>query len=272
MALLVVGGGLFGSLAAAWARRNGIEALVFDPPLDGAASHAAAGLFQEAWAGKKLLAHYHHGLALLEKLCEVRSVRLTREDGGKDSLLFVPPSAILEPNPLRLQVTAVGDGWLEAAGQRYEGHVYVAAGIWSEQFLPGLGVYGKAGTAFLFEGERPGRMVALARSRQAIAFVRDPGTTYFSDGTAERDWTPAHEQQTLDRAKALGLSDRPLARLWGWRPYVPGGPVFRRLGGRTWLATGGRKMGTILGAAFARRLIEEEIRPDSLFIDGGESL
>ncbi len=58
----------------------------------------------------------------------------------------------------------------------------------------------------------------------------------------------------------LGLTEQPIERLWGWRPYVPGGPVFRRLGSRTWLATGGRKMGTILGAAFARRLIDEELR------------
>jgi len=262
MTLLVVGGGLFGSLAAAYARSKGIEALVFDPGLAGAASHAAAGLFQEAWAGKKLRAHYHRGLAVLERLFEIRHISLTREDGSTESLLFVPPRAILEPNPLRLQVTAVGDGWLEAAGQRYQGHVYLAAGIWCEQFLPGLGVSGKAGSAFLFEGERPGQMRQLLPSRQAIAFVRDSGTTYFSDGTAERDWTPGHDQQTLERAAALGLIDKPTARLWGWRPYVPGGPVFRKMSSRTWLATGGRKMGTILGASFAWQLIEEEIRSD----------
>jgi hypothetical protein len=32
-----------------------------------------------------------------------------------------------------------------------------------------------------------------------------------------------------------------------------------RLGERLWLATGGRKMGTIVGAAFARRLVEREL-------------
>ena len=52
----------------------------------------------------------------------------------------------------------------------------------------------------------------------------------------------------------------PVQRLWGYRPYVPGGPVFRKLGAHTWLATGGRKMGTILAASFARRLVEEELR------------
>jgi len=51
-----------------------------------------------------------------------------------------------------------------------------------------------------------------------------------------------------------------LRRLAGHRPYVLGGPVFVRTGRRTWVATGGRKMGTVLGASFARRLVEEELR------------
>src|SRR5205085_11213242 len=141
--------------------------------------------------------------------------------------------------------TAVGDGWLEADGRRYVGWVYVAAGVWCEPFLPGRGVYGKAGSSFVFAGEREGRIRPVARGRQAIAFVRDPGTTHFSDGTAEREYTADHERQSLAQAAALGLTDEPLRRLWGRRPYTPGGPVFEKIGARTWLATGGRKMGTI---------------------------
>jgi glycine/D-amino acid oxidase-like deaminating enzyme len=259
--LLVVGGGLFGSQAAAHARSHDIEALVFDPGLDGAASHAAAGLFKEGWTGKKLHEHYHRALPLLDRLYGIRHVTLSHDDGNKEHLLFVPPTVILEPAPIRQLVTAVGDGWLEAGGQRYEGWVYVAAGVWCERFLPGLGVYGKAGASFTFEGEREGRLRQVGPSRQAIAFVRDPGTTHFSDGTAERDYTPDHERQTLNLAAAMGLSGEPSARRWGRRPYVPGGPVFEKIGNRTWLATGGRKMGTILGASFARRLVEEELRP-----------
>src|SRR5262245_18847218 len=118
--LLVVGGGLFGSLAAAFARSKGVEALVFDPGLSGAASHAAAGLFREAWVGKGLRDHFHNALPLLDRLYGVREVLLNREDGGKEALLFVPPTAILEREPIRQRVTGVGDGWLEAGGRRYE--------------------------------------------------------------------------------------------------------------------------------------------------------
>jgi len=258
--LLIVGGGLFGSLAAAYARSQAIEARVFDPGLEGAASHAAAGLFKEEWASGRLHDHYIRALPLLDRLYGIQHVTLKHDDGRPETLRFVPPTVILEPAPVRQRVTAVGDGWLVADGRRHEGWVYVAAGIWCEQFLPGLGVYGKAGASLIFEGEREGRIRRVSPSRQAIAFVRTPGRTYFSDGTAEREYTPEHDRQTLERATALGLTDRPIERLWGCRPYTPKAPVFQKMGSRTWLATGGRKMGTILGASLARRLVEEELR------------
>ena len=154
---------------------------------------------------------------------------------------------------------AVGDGWLEAGGRRYEGWVYVAAGAWSDELVPGPGVYGKEGAAYVFGGERPPRVRPIGPGRQAIAFSHDPGTTYFSDGTAERDYTAEHDRLTLGRAADMGLTG-PIRRLAGHRPYAPGGPVFFRLGRHTWVGSGGRKMGTVLGASFARRLIEQELR------------
>jgi glycine/D-amino acid oxidase-like deaminating enzyme len=256
--LLIVGGGLFGSLAAAYARCKGIEAVVFDCGCPGAASPAAAGLFQEKWAARTLRPHYYYALPLLERLYPIQPISLRRDDGTRESLLFISPSAILEPQPIRQQVTSVGDGWLEAGGQRYQGWVYIAAGIWSGQFLPGLEIYGKAGAAFLFAGEREGRIRQGEANRQCLAFVRDRGTTYFSDGTAERVYSEEHDRLSLRRAAEMGLTE-PIQRLWGQRPYVPRGPFFRRIATGTWLATGGRKMGTILGASFARQLVENDL-------------
>jgi hypothetical protein len=258
-ALLIVGGGLFGSQAAAYARCRGIAAHVFDPGLPGAASGAAAGLFKETWMARKWQDHYLRAVPLLDRLYGIRTVQLTQDDGTPGAFQFVPPTAILESEPIRETVTAVGDGWLEAGDRRHEGWVYVAAGVWSPQFLPGLSVVGKAGAAFAFPGAGAGRIRSLAPGRQALAFERDAGRTYFSDGTAEVEYTEDHDRQTLARATALGLDGPPIERYWGRRPYTPGGPVFRKIANRTWLATGGRKMGTIFGASFARRLIEEEL-------------
>jgi glycine/D-amino acid oxidase-like deaminating enzyme len=258
--LLIVGAGLFGSQAAAYARSKGYEALVFDPGLDGAASAAAAGLFKEEWAGRKLREHYRDALPVLDRLYGIRHVQLADDEGKNHALLCVPPTLILEATPIRQRVTAVGDGWLEAAGRRYEGWVYIAAGVWSSEFLPGLSVVAKAGSSFVFEHERPGRIRILESRRQAVAFVRDAGTTFFSDGTAERDYCADHEIQSLARAGGLGLTASPMLRYHGMRPYAPGGPFFQKIASHTWLATGGRKMGTILGASFARRLVEKELR------------
>ncbi len=256
--LLVVGAGLYGSMAATYARSRGVEAVVFDPGRPGAASPAAAGLFAERWAGRKLAEHHARALPLLERAYGVSTVTLTHDDGRPEPLLFVPPAAVLEAEPVRQLVTAVGDGWLEAGGRRYQGCVYVAAGVWSDSLVPGSGVYGREGAAFLFAGERPGRVRQADPRHQAIAFSRDPGLTYFSDGTAERDYAPEHDRLTLGRAAELGLT-APVRRLAGRRPYAPGGPVFFRPGRRTWVATGARKMGTVLGASFARRLVEDEL-------------
>ncbi len=257
--LLVVGAGLFGSQAAAYARSKGWEAQVFDPRLPGAASPAAACLFKETWAGKKWDAHYRVALPILDQLYGIQQASLTHPDGAKEKFLWVPPAAILEAAPVPHLVTALGDGWLEAGGQRHEGPLYIAAGIWCARLVPGLQVTGKAGSAFLFAGERDGRIHNVAYGRQAIAFAREPGLTWFGDGTAEQNYTAEHERLSLARAAALGLVAPPVRCLHGVRPYTAGGPTFRRVGKRTWVATGGRKMGTIFGAAFARRLVEEEL-------------
>ncbi|MBI2806862.1 MAG: NAD(P)/FAD-dependent oxidoreductase [Planctomycetes bacterium] len=259
--LLIVGGGLFGSQAATYARARGIEATVFDAGLPGAASPAAAGLFKEAWAGRRFHEPFRQALPVLDQLYGIRKVQLRHDDDTAEEFLFVPPGTILAANPVRRRVTAIGDGWLEVDGQRHEGWVYVAAGVWCGAFSAGLQITGKAGASYVFPGERRGRIRSIARGRQALAFVRDAETTFFSDGTAEVDYADAHDQQTLAHAESLGLTGVPVQRLWGRRPYTRGGPLFRRLGERTWLATGGRKMGTIFGAAFARRLIDDEIRP-----------
>ncbi len=255
--LLVVGGGLFGSPAATLARRKGAEVIVFDPGLPGAASPAAAGLFRDEWVGRKLRPYYEQALPVLDQLYGLRRVSLSGDDGRAETFYCVPPRIILEASPRRQRVSRVGDGWLETDSERHEGIVYVTAGVWCGDFFADIAVRGKAGAAFGFAGEHGGRWHPLSHGRQALAFVRDPGMTYFSDGTAESAYTPDHDRQTLEKAADLGLTAPPISRWWGRRPYTPGGPLFRRLGDRLWVATGGRKMGTILGAAFAARLLIE---------------
>ena len=232
---------------------------MFDPGLAGGASPAAAGLFKEDWVSKKNRQLYLQALPILDRLYGIRSVQLAHADEHVETYQWVSPTLILEKNPLRQLVTAVGDGWLEASGRRYEGWVYIAAGVWSGGFLSGLAVTGKAGSSFIFGGESPGRVQPLSRGRQAYAFVRDPGTTYFSDGTAERDFTPEHDLQSLRRAADLGLPDGPLRRIHGIRPYTSGGVFFQKIGANL-VGNGRTEDGHGPGGRLWRRLVEEELR------------
>src|SRR5271154_3674068 len=106
--LYVVGGGLFGSMAAAYARRRGIAVTVFDAGLEGAASPCAAGLFHERWVGRKLHEHYERALPVLDQLYGLRQVTLEDGRGQRDIFHFVPPRLVLEPEPVGECVTAVG--------------------------------------------------------------------------------------------------------------------------------------------------------------------
>ena len=121
--LYIVGGGLFGSQAAAYARHKGIEAVVFDPGLAGGASPAAAGLFKEAWAGKRLHEHYQWALPLLEQLYGIRVPLM------HDIIRSNCSRCRRRPKPAPFG-NAVGDGcWSGRA--LYEGWIYAAAGVWS---------------------------------------------------------------------------------------------------------------------------------------------
>src|SRR5437899_1768773 len=99
--LLIIGAGLFGSQAAAYARVKGHEALVFDAGLAGGASAAAAGLFKEDWAGKKGRDHFRRALGVLDLLYGIDRIQLHNDEGIKESYLCVPPRLILEPEPIR---------------------------------------------------------------------------------------------------------------------------------------------------------------------------
>ncbi len=273
--LLIVGGGLFGSLAALWARHKGIEAIVFDSGKMGSASPAAMGIFRSDFFEDKHQPLYTSGLAVLETLGKVRSVSLRRYERANDylflnnseSFLFARPGDILEQNADKRNVNAVGDGWItvnnpDGSTSRYEGNVYVAAGIWVSQLLPPMLVVPRWGSAYAFAktaNDQESKIVSLPQSRHAISFERDEGLMHFVDGTSAEIHTRANQQATLHCASDMGLYN-PVMVWLGQKPYCQGGPVFDKLGSRLWVGTGGRQYGTVVAASFAKRLVEEEIQ------------
>ena len=259
--LLIVGGGLFGSLAAKYARKKGINALVFDSSRPHRASPAAACTFCKEWAGP-FASYYDEGLAVLSELVEVSSIGFSISIGGEEgkrNFLRARPSDILETPQVAAPVDCVWDGGLEAGGKTYSGIVYVAAGIWTGSLLRDVKVEGRGGLALQYGGEISPRMKLWAPYRQAMAFPRDSGKTYFSDGTAHKEYDRRrhyYDEATIGRAEELFSLRDPTERLFGYRPYCEGGLVFERPSQRLFVGTGGRKLGTLIGAYVAKKLVE----------------
>jgi hypothetical protein len=256
--LIIVGGGLFGSLAARLAAEAGHQILLIDSLKPYRASPAAAGVWRDGWI-KKLGDEGREGVEVLRRLGVIRRLKLWSSKGPLDAS-FVPPSALLCPVSLNAEVASVEDGVVHTRDKgSFEGLVYVAAGIWTRHLVPQCPIVsGRYGAALLFRGGTVPRIETWAPYRQSLAFVRDAGSTYFSDGTAvvASSWGLQRIQETAGRAAEMGLT-RHVDILAGARPYAAGGPWFARVGRRTWAATGGEKSGTVLGAAFAARLMRE---------------
>jgi len=260
--LIVVGAGLFGSFAARAARRAGLSVLVVDRGEFRRASPAAAGLYRPDWL-KKLGDRAALGLDVLRRDCSPAEATLTDVDSGRaERFGFLPPSHVLVEPDLRGVVSAISPyGVVDVDRRRLAGRlgVYVAAGFWTPQLLPEVRLKGKAGTALTFAGEHPGAIWRWAPYRQTMGFRRDPGFTYFADGTAilADRYAASHVEATVGRARRLGLTLPPVVAHTGIRPYVDGGPLFRRARPRVWVGAGGEKSGTVLGAAFAELLMRE---------------
>lgn len=281
--LAVIGAGLLGSYAARAARAAGMNVVVIDSVEEKRASRCAAGLYCRAWL-KRYGPIADLGVQELEQLYRPEKIDFA-VDGRVQELWCVPPGRILvKPDVVgrvrQVQVAHFADydnlGVLLADRVCRARAVYVAAGAWLPELETGPKpvVTGKAGSVYLFAERTPrARLWRWAPYRQALRFERpdDGGVTYFSDGSAilDRNYSPAvHDAATLSRARNLGLDPQGAGgaprRLHGLRPYIKGGPYFGRpragVAGparRLWIGAGTEKAGTVLGAAFARMLVND---------------
>ena len=241
---------------------KGIETVVFDAGLEGAASPASVGLSRPEWLGKKLEHQWAVGLAVLERLYKPRNIELTGADGSIEQL----PVPAAGRRPRTRACTPDGDGRRRRLARSGRTASRKASFMWppgsgARVLCPTWRCVARRAPAGSSRARNPIAFGPSPTDAQAVAFVREPGQILFADGTAEEQYIPDHDRQSLARAAELfGLTDPPLARRYGIRPFTPGGPLFKRLGQPTWLATGAHKLGIIMGAAYARRLIEEEMR------------
>lgn len=253
--VIVVGGGLIGSLVGFTLRRAGADVLVLDADRPGAAWRAAAGLLTpdgERLRGTPLHADALEGLrrwpalaAALERSGVPVHLRpgVTRvQPGGgvactPGEASLHPPSVVraarqgLEVVAAHVQSLAPSGGGVRVrtdAGDWFAGQVVLAAGAWSGAF--GVRVGAQQGQALLLRGV-PGvgaRYGPPARGFSRYALSRPDGL--YVGSTSRDSWatTPdAHAARWLRGAARILVPGADVAEvaahLVGLRPVTPGG-------------------------------------------------
>ena len=183
--------------------------------MDAASTGGSGTSFKEPWVGKKLKHLYLPAFSLAGSTLRHPNRRTDASRWLDGTISFVRSRVIPRTGTTgRQAVTSVGDGWLEAAGQRYEGWVYLAAGILV--FAPVRsridGVRQGGHRLSFLPGERPGRIESiapLASSPSPSSAIRVRPTSAMERPVC--DYLEEHERATFARAAYfMGLTDPPI--------------------------------------------------------------
>ncbi len=261
-AVVIVGAGLFGSMAAKACRMAGHTVTIIDDGRPSSGSRPAACLMKPTWL-MNLGPLAKPGLESLGRMYHIMNLEFTTWMNIKVPIQWVDPKTILERYPTVETVQWIGNGVVETSHRRFYGHVLVATGCWANELINGIEeVKRLTGVALTYSGERDKPVItSYAPFKQAISFVRDLGTTWFGDGTAilAKNWGTEYIEQSIRRAEQLhGLKeDRLFAQCIGERPIVKSHQgLFEQVSGKTWVVTGGGKNGTVLAAYYAKKFVE----------------
>jgi hypothetical protein len=266
--IIVVGGGLFGAIAAALARAEDYAVTVIDGCHQYAASKAAGCVLAPSWLSSLSSEQIAVAMRVLHRLYTVHDITFSTNLIKDFHAQRIDPGEILRPPDILTNVHKVGNGWVQLEdGVVLYGAVLVAAGIGCADLLdmPKIdGLWGASATFFGYTMTTP-RLHLYAPYKQAIAFNLAPGKIWMGDGTAliESTWMKersARLEATIERGtKLLSLKSRsPVEINEGARPYVEGykAGFFQQVAPRTWVSTGGAKNGTVLAAYQAQQFID----------------
>lgn len=271
-AVYVVGGGVFGQVIAAKLRTEGHQVTVFDRREKEAGSPPSGGHLKPSWLTAIPSKELTKSLETLDSLygiqkldCEFGLPPLTKHM----ELLRVDIGQVLSGTTHDANVTAVGDGWLDAeigtgissSVLRYQGTIIVAAGIWCTELLPQFKYHltGKKGISWVFHGGEPvsNLIRPWAPYKQIVRTYHGPGKTWIGDGSAiiPKNWDEQRERNIFDRVIDYAPpNNTELVKQRGIRPYMTNG--CQQVASRLWLATGGAKSGMALAGCYANKLAE----------------
>lgn len=267
---IIIGGGLFGSIIARHLKSRGVYTITIDDKREGSGSRPAACLMKPSWFSSLGSEYYTPALDTLDELYGLQDIQF-----GIVKVKWIPPKKILiEPDVLG-EVTGIqqhGKEWLVKVNNQVlcftAEHLIVAAGIWSNDILKKISGGGRVvdlstrqGIAFItphYEVPKP-FIHPWAPYKQIVAFNREPGKGWISDGTAVKELTTTRKAMSLERCrKALGDPQTRLEGVMGNRPYTPQAkPCYLQShGNNLWVVTGGAKNGTIAAGWAAHKLGE----------------
>lgn len=265
---IIIGGGLFGQVAAAELRRLGLEVAVIDSKEPRAGSRPAACLMKPSWFASMGRDKYEPALKTLDQLYGIEDV-MFKVTGAplKATVHWVRPHKILvDTDVIQGKVvdlkrnpeggfTATLDKWPEGITAPV---CVVAAGVWTNELLGMLGgvnnvpkLSGRAGAAFIWKGHIESFISPWAPYRQIVGFNRAQDEVWVGDGTAIKPENLNEEalRTSLGRCSrysALEPTAHVAAQI-GIRPYTPEAkPAWLDSPEKgLWVVTGGAKNGTI---------------------------
>jgi glycine/D-amino acid oxidase-like deaminating enzyme len=266
--IVVIGAGLFGSIATTLARSVGHTVTVVDAQRPWAASKASGCVLAPSWLSSLERGQIDTAMGVLRDLYTVHDMEFSTNLLKKFKAQRVDPSEVLlKDGVVRDEVVEVKDGVVKlASGDVLRGKVLIAAGMACNNFVPDMpetqALWGSSITLNAQLSEA--RLHVYAPYRQAVAFNMNKRQVWMGDGTAlvEKTWakeSAERAQRTVERARELFklTAAKPTVNS-GARPYVKGHKAgyFQRVTPSVWVSTGGAKNGTVLAALQAHQFIK----------------
>jgi choline dehydrogenase-like flavoprotein len=271
--IIIVGAGLFGSVAATYARAAGHNVTVINEDRKYSASKASGCVLAPSWLSSLDKQDIADAMAVLSCLYPVHDIEFQTNVLAKFKAKRVNPDDVLVRPDVVGQVTSVTDGtvkYLDQDGRpgTLRGIVLVAAGIWSQELITQMPpIKGLYGCSLRISGQLfVPKISVYAPYRQAVGFQLNKKEVWFGDGTAlvAKTWDSEERPRVLKTreraADMMGISSGALKGTVsiGARPYVEGhkSGYLEQLSPKLWVSTGGAKNGTVLAALQALRFVE----------------
>jgi glycine/D-amino acid oxidase-like deaminating enzyme len=271
--VIIVGGGLFGSIAGAALRDAGMDVLIIDDGRPRSGSRAAGCLMKPSWLQKMGKDNVERSFRLLDRLYGLRTVSLKAGPVSVNAE-WINPDVVMDrdakwPDWIGRKVIKVStypggnrvrflnpDNPLDHANAK---HVIVACGAWTRQLITGVPVVGKVGLSLrLFKEVEDNRISVWAPYKQLVRFSCD-GFHWAGDGTAilEKNWDGLREEQSTKRISDFAGQGGGEVRI-GVRPFAQTSDpaALEEVAPGLWSLTGGGKNGTAAAGWAAAKLLE----------------